>query len=471
MRADVSTLSFNFKEAPLTSLAHESEITMTDETSMQAKRLIDKDLLDACIHCGLCLPACPTYLATGRETESPRGRIYLLNAWQTGEQPLTARLIEHIDSCLGCLGCQTACPSGVNYEEILNQARPEIAKKSPLLARQIRRYIFERVLPNYASLRRFAAMLRLWQKMKGRAILSKIASWIKLPYLSKLAALEAYLPEIPTYKELPRQSWNVGKKEGTVQLFGGCLMDVFYGPVNHACCRLLRAQGQVVEVPEQTCCGALAYHAGEQDIAFELAARNINFFENRQGPIVVAAAGCSAMLKHYGKMFADKSELSERARQFSERIEDVSEFLYEHSFGETLAGRAQAYVPSVAYHAACHLSHAQDVRVQPQALLTRLVDDIAAKKGKSMTLIPLVDAEMCCGSAGIFNILHQELSDQVLSAKMTRIKETGAALVVTSNPGCLLQLEYGARRFGVDVEVRHLAELLDHAYGLKDEES
>jgi glycolate oxidase iron-sulfur subunit len=448
---------------------------MTEQPTSKSKNVIDKQLLDACIHCGLCLPACPTYLATGREMESPRGRIYLLSQWQSGALNLTPRLTEHIDSCLGCLGCQTACPSGVNYEEILNQARPELVKTSPARVRKFKRLIFRHVLPNYAALRGFALLLRLWQMLKGRQIMTAIAGGIRLPILNKLARLEAYLPEIPKYQALSRQSWNVGKKEGTVQMFTGCVMDVFYGPVNHASCRLLRAQGQVVEVPQQTCCGALAFHAGERDIACELAERNIVDFEGRQGPIIVSAAGCSAMLKHYGQLLADNPEFAQRAKQFSERVQDISEFLHAHNFPESVRARARAVVPTLAYHAACHLAHAQNIRLAPKELLERLVDDINrqnhVRQGPpAMQLVPLIDAEHCCGSAGIFNITHQDLADQVLSAKMERLKETGAACVVTSNPGCLLQLEYGIRRFGVPMQVAHLAQLIDRVYDLANDE-
>lgn len=440
---------------------------MNDAQSGQAKGLIDQELLDACIHCGLCLPACPTYLATGRETESPRGRIYLINQWQQSGRAPQSRMVEHIDSCLGCLGCQTACPSGVQYEKILDQARPGLTKTKPMWKRQISRFLFAKVLPDYNLLRRLSRLLRIWQHLKGRAFLEVLAK-IKFPFAGKVAVLEAFLPPVPQFQPLPKQSWNVGKKEGKVQFFSGCVMDALYGPANHAAVRLIRAQGQVVEVAEQTCCGALAYHAGEVDIAKQLAKGNIAAFTDKEGPIVVASAGCGAILKEYDQLLAKESDWQQKAKQFVSRVQDISEFLSEHVFPEHVRRRARVAAPKVAYHAACHLAHAQHVRRPPEKLLNQLLDDVKEASGKpSFALVPLIDAEHCCGSAGIFNILHPELSLAVLKAKMARIKESGADLVVTGNPGCLMQLAAGARQTpGKPIQVMHLVELLDEAYGL-----
>lgn len=439
---------------------------MTNAKTSSAKGFVDEKLLDACIHCGLCLPACPTYLATGREIESPRGRIYLISQWQKSGSSPQPRMVEHIDSCLGCLGCQTACPSGVQYEKILNQARPELAKTKPLWKRRIGRFIFEKVLPDYKLLKQQASFLRLWQRLNGRAFLEFLAK-TKVPFVKKLAVLESFLPVIPDFKPLPKQSWNVGKKEGKVQFFSGCIMDVFYGPVNHAAVRLMRAQGQVVEVPQQTCCGALAFHAGEADIAIELAKRNITAFADKEGPIVVASAGCGAILKEYDLLLAKEDGWQEEAKQFVKRIQDVSEFLSEHQFPGHVRRRARVAVSKVAYHAACHLAHAQNVRRPPEKLLNQLLEDVGNNpQTPNFALVPLVDAEHCCGSAGIFNILHPDLSLEVLKAKMARIQESGADLVVTGNPGCLMQLATGARQAAQPIQVKHLVELLDEGYGL-----
>ena len=412
--------------------------------------LMDPELLAACIHCGMCLPACPTYLATGRETESPRGRIHLMSAWQKGEQPLSARMAEHIESCLGCFGCQTACPSGVQYERILNQARPHLARLRPRQMRRLLRFVFATILPDYPRLRLAGKLLGMWQSAGARKVLTG------MPFMGKMAARldcwQAFLPRIPKFVPLPRQSWVSGKKHGQVQLFTGCVMDILYNQVNHACLRLLTAQRQIVGVPEQTCCGALAYHAGETDIASDLARRNIEYFESQPGPVVVTAAGCGAMLKEYKHLLSGDPQWQDRAREFAERVVDIIEFLASHDFGRA----PRPLKLKVAYHAACHLYHAQSLRLEPLKLLGSI---------EGIELVPLQEAEHCCGSAGIFNLTHTELSLKVLARKIEFTRQTGADTVVTTNPGCLLQLEAGAREAGLPVRVRHLAELLDEVYG------
>jgi glycolate oxidase iron-sulfur subunit len=410
---------------------------------------ISADLLAACIHCGLCLPACPTYLATGRETESPRGRIYLMSLWQQGKLPLNERVVEHLESCLGCLGCQTACPSGVQYEAILNQARPAIAEKRSRQSRAFGRFIFAKVLPDYALLQRLGGLLRLWQKTGYDKALN-VVPWLKKA-LGKLDQWQSFLPKIPEFKPLPKQSWTSGKKLGSVQFFSGCVMDVFYNQVNHAAVRLLALTRQIVYVPEQTCCGALAFHAGEVDIARDLAKRNIENFEKQEGKIVVSAAGCGAMLKMLPELFADDAEWKERAEAFSARVADLTEFLADAEF----ARKPKSLDKKVTYHAACHLCHAQKVFDAPKKLLSSL---------EGVDLIPLTEAEHCCGSAGIFNLTHTELSKTVLDRKIDYLKETGADIVVTTNPGCLLQIDYGLKGKDVPMKVMHLAELLDEAY-------
>ncbi len=416
--------------------------------------VLSADLLAACIHCGLCLPACPTYLATGRETESPRGRIYLMNLWQKGEQPLDGRVAEHLESCLGCLGCQTACPSGVAYGELLDQARPHLAEHRDRRLRKLMRFVFRQILPDYPRLRGLGKMLRLWQSAGGRKILSSLPIFRKL--IARLDRWQSFLPAVPEFASLPRMSWGGGEKLGQVQLFSGCVMDIFYNRVNLACIKLLTRQRRVVQVSEQTCCGALAFHAGEVDIARELARRNIELYERVEGPVVVTAAGCGAMLKHYDSLLADDADWSRRAREFSERVADITEALAEGEFvvpSKTLKRK-------VAYHAACHLYHAQNVREAPLALLKRI---------DGITLIPLPEAEHCCGSAGIYNLTHTALSLDVLERKMEMLEETGADTVVTTNPGCQLQLQAGVRERELSVEVSHVAELLAEAFAADDQ--
>lgn len=415
----------------------------------QRQGVIDPQLLSACIHCGLCLPACPTYLVTGKETESPRGRIHLLALMQKGELEGDSHLLEHIDTCLGCMGCQTACPSGVNYEKILDQARPLLAENRPAATRTLMRMAFSKLLPDYTKLQWMGKLLRIWQLTKLDSILDVVPPLKQL--LGKLGDWRMFLPPVPAHKPLPKQAWRSGEKKAEVQLFSGCIMDVFYNDINHACIRLLTGQRNIVYVPEQTCCGALAFHAGEMDIATELAQMNIELFERTKGDIIVTSAGCGAMLKNYPHLFDKESHWHERAAEFSTRVKDITESLAQGKFVE-----APKRMPDrVAYHAACHLAHVQKVREAPSALLAQLPE---------VQIVPLEEAEHCCGSAGIYNLIHTELSMKVLARKMSCLKETGASVYVTTNPGCLLQIQAGVRQENMNVRVCHLAEYLDEAY-------
>jgi glycolate oxidase iron-sulfur subunit len=411
---------------------------------------IDHSLLSACIHCGLCLPACPTYLATGREMESPRGRIHLLNLLQKGELEESDRLVEHIDTCLGCLGCQTACPSGVQYGKILDQARPIIAKHRSAPVREMMRFAFSQLLPDYGKLNLLGGLLRLAQRTGLASAPQRLPGPLK-KLLGPLAEWSGFLPAVPPHKRLPKQSWAAGEKTGEVQLFSGCVMDVFYNDVNHASIRLLNAQKQIVRVPEQTCCGALAFHAGEIDIAIDLAKRNIEFFEALAGTIVVTSAGCGALLKEYGHLLHEDPQWSERAAAFSRRVQDITEFLALHDF----TTESKPLNKKVAYHAACHLSHAQGIRQQPEFLLKQINNAIP---------VPLNESEHCCGSAGIYNLLHTDISLQVLDRKMANVQQTDADILVTTNPGCLLQLQKGLKDCGSSMRAVHLVTLLDEAF-------
>ena len=252
---------------------------MSDLNNSKTTSFLDKETLQACIHCGLCLPACPTYVATGREFESPRGRIYLVDKLVKGELPLTDRMSSHLESCLGCLGCQTACPSGVNYERIIDSVRPKIAARKKGLSRTFLRLVFKELLPRYTLLKLAGAFLWLWHKAFGLNFLSRIiispdsvapsAESNPRKLLRKLAQWEKFMPEVRPHVPLPAKLNPKSTSESGIHalLFSGCVMDVFYNHVNHATIKLLLKQGHSVEVPDQTCCGALAYHQGEEDIA------------------------------------------------------------------------------------------------------------------------------------------------------------------------------------------------------------
>jgi glycolate oxidase iron-sulfur subunit len=429
--------------------------------------LLNKELLESCIHCGLCLPACPTYLVSGLEAESPRGRIYLLDMLRTGQIESTDPALEHIDTCLGCMGCQTACPSGVKYEKILSQARPLLAGERGSRSHSVLRLAFAKILPNYALLKFLGAVFLLAQK----AGLTKIRPVVPFaPKLSdRLADWQKFLPQLSPRSDLPRNSPariapvaaapNPVSKDvsdpspaaySEVQLFSGCVMDILYNDVNHAAIRLLNRQGRAVAVPQQTCCGALAAHAGQTDIACDLARKNIEYFEKTSGDIAVTSAGCGAMLKEYGELLEYDPAWHDRAQTFSSRIKDVTEVLAANKFDS--APRLQG---KIAYHAACHLTHVQKVRQAPLTLLSMI---------EGAELVPLEEQEHCCGSAGIYNLLHTETSLAVLDRKMKFIEQTGVGCIATGNPGCLLQLQAGAAMRGLPLRVVHPIVLLDEAF-------
>lgn len=423
---------------------------------------LDPEVLSSCIHCGLCLPACPTYLATGREMESPRGRIYLISQWQKDELNATKRMESHLDSCLGCLGCQTACPSGVKYEEIITAARIELQSRKKSFLRSLMRFVFSKVLTNDELLLFLGKMLHLWQKMMGREPFSSFRKTLSpqfknhyffKPILDKLCDFELFTPAVHKHKPLSKNTGVLS--DIRANLFKGCVMDVFYNHVNQNAINLMsrvRDKNVQVVVPEQTCCGALALHAGEEDIAKELAWKNIELFEKNTDPIVVTSAGCGAMLKNYPHMFKDENE-HERAQAFASRVKDISEYLNDEGFAPLVTINK-----SITYHAACHLVHAQKVSTEPLALLSRISNQ------EDGCLVPLSESEHCCGSAGIYNLLNTSLSLRVLDRKLDHLERTKASIVVTGNPGCMLQLEAGIKQRGLDVRVCHLAEILDESY-------
>jgi len=314
------------------------------------------------------------------------------------------------------------------------------------------RFAFRHLLPDYNKLRRLGFLLSLWQRVGLKRFLGRLTGKVKVGWLlSTLFNWQDLLPPLPDFKMLPRQSWVTGEKRGQINLFTGCVMDILYNDVNHACQRLLTRQRCLVRVGEQTCCGALAYHAGEIDIARQLACQNIELSESSSGEIVVTAAGCSAVLKHYPQLFAGSPAWRQRAERFSLRVRDITEALDATQWA-CKPGRLEL---KVAYHAACHLAHAQKVREAPLRLLHAI---------PGLTLIPLEEEEHCCGSAGIFNLTHTELSLAVLARKISKIQATGADVVVTSNPGCQLQLAYGVRSQRLPLRVVHIATLLDEAF-------
>jgi glycolate oxidase iron-sulfur subunit len=410
--------------------------------------------LDKCVHCGLCLNACPTYRELGVEMDSPRGRVYQMVQVATGAAPINESYIEHIELCLACRGCETACPSGVQYGKLVEAARAEIEAKvqRPFGVRLIRRMVFNWLLPSRTNIRIAAALMAVYQR-------SGLRSLVRSSGLLKalgLADAEALSPDVETpyfYRHYGRTYPAEGQKKYRVALLGGCIANVFFARLNEATIRVLCKNGCEVVVPnDQTCCGALHVHAGIRDEARRLARRNIDaLLDGGYDAIITNAAGCGSTLKEYHDLFEHEPAYDSRSKQFSALVKDVNEFL-----GSIELNPAMKPMPiTVTYQDSCHLAHGQKIRLAPRKLL-------GAVPGLTLREMPMSD--LCCGSAGIYNVVQNEMSMALLEKKMASVNSTGAPVIVTANPGCMLQLRAGARKFGSAQRVAHVVEILDAAY-------
>jgi glycolate oxidase iron-sulfur subunit len=411
-----------------------------------------RDLLDDCVHCGFCLPTCPTYLLWGQETDSPRGRIYLMKLRRDGREATAASFVHHIDTCLGCMACVTACPSGVQYDALLEAARPEVERVANrgLFDRGFRRLIFA-LFPHPSRLRLLSWPLGLYQKLGLQRAVRGTGILRLLP--NRLQAMERLLPPIAfDHTDLPAWIPAEGPVRLRVGLLLGCVQRVFFNDVNAATARVLAAEGcEVVVPPQQGCCGALAEHAGEETDAIAAAKRLIEVFERADvDTIAINAAGCGSVMKRYGSLLRRDPEYADRAKAFAAKCRDISEVLAEL---EPRAPRGRVDM-RVAYHDACHLQHAQGVRVQPRRLLQGI-------PGVEVREIP--ESEICCGSAGIYNLLEPEPASELRDRKVRNILGTEADAIVSANPGCLLQIATGLDEAGRRLPVMHLIELLDRS--------
>jgi glycolate oxidase iron-sulfur subunit len=389
------------------------------------------DDLATCVHCGLCLNYCPTFRITGLETESPRGRIYLMTQWKRGQLPFTEELARHIDLCLGCRTCEAVCPSGVPYGRIIEHGRTEVERlrsktTQPAVARRLARTVMRELLPYPRRLRMAGRMTRAAQVL---GLTRVISAGRGLP-----AVRRAWRP--PASGMVPA----VGAKKGRVAFLNGCVMPVMFRPAMEASVRLLQLAGyEVWFAPAQTCCGALFAHNGDLEEARRLRDLNAHAFGREDFDfLVVNSAGCGSHLKDFYE-------------NLGPRVRDLSEFLAEVGLPEP----TRRVELKVSYQDACHLAHAQRVQKQPRDL-------IAAVPG--VELVEMHHPDICCGSAGIYNALEPPMSMQILDEKMEDLTETEADVVVTGNPGCQMQLEAGLRRRGSPMRVWHLAELLVRAY-------
>jgi len=406
-----------------------------------------------CIHCGLCLNYCPTYRLWGMEADSPRGRIRQMVLVDTGRLPLGESFVTHIDRCLDCRACETACPSGVEYGKLVEAARAQIEQnyRRPLLARLARGLVYRHLLPFPGRIAAAARLVRFYQR-SGMQRLARGSGTLKL---LGLAERERLLPRIEDeffFDRLGQSFSAVGKRRARVALFAGCIAQVAFARLNEVTIRVLQANGCEVVVPAgQLCCGALAVHAGERAAARELARKNMDAFQSGEFDAVVTnAAGCGSTLKEYELLFPAGDAAHEEARAFQEKMRDVTEFLAELG----LVAQMHEVPLRVTYQDSCHLLHGQKVREAPRKLIRAV---------PGVELVEMRLADHCCGSAGVYNVTQTAASLDLLADKMENARATSAQAIVTANPGCVLQLRAGAEIHGTKQSVLHVIELLEQA--------
>ncbi len=416
--------------------------------------------LDACVHCGLCLNACPTYRELRVEMDSPRGRIYQMAQVAAGA-PIGESYIEHIGLCLACRGCETACPSGVRYGRLVEAARAEIENqiRRPWHERWLRAFFFRKLLPSRTNLAMVGAALYLYQ-VSGLKWLVRVLGFLP----AKLRDVESLAPEIEApffFRYYGKLVEAEGERRYRVAFLGGCLANICFARLNEATVRVLRKNGCEVSIPElQTCCGALHVHSGLAEDARKLARRNIDaLLDGDYDAIITNAGGCGSTLKEYGELLEHDPAYADKARRFAGRVKDVTEFLASIDLNPEMSG--QKIVAT--YQDSCHLAHGQKVRSAPRKLL----NSVPGLELREMQL-----SDLCCGSAGIYNVVHTGMALALLRKKMDAVNATEAPWIVTANPGCMLQLAAGVRKFGRQQRVAHVVEVLDQAYrGQRDSKS
>jgi glycolate oxidase iron-sulfur subunit len=457
------------------------------------------DLMRQCIHCGFCLPTCPTYAILGVEMDSPRGRIYQMQAVAEGRLEISPEFVDHMYCCLGCRACETACPSGVQFGKLIEAAREQIqlevtqvsihndikreVSESPgneefpvdfvldkrhtlesLTDRVIRRFFFDLMLPSRPLTSLVFAALKIYQRsglqnLIRRAGLLDIANALPTPLQGQLKTPEELMPSargdlLPQL--LQEVTPALTKKRHRVGFISGCIMDQVYRDINEATIRVLTTNGcEVITPPMQQCCGALHVHAGEAKRGRQLARHNIDVFEPYNcDAIIINSAGCGSNLKEYGHLLRDDPTYSSRASAFSSKVKDISEFLMSIELNREMGLLNR----TVTYHDACHLFHGQKIKQQPRELLRAI---------PGLTQVNLKESDWCCGSAGIYNITNQDMASQLLERKMNNILASGANIVITGNPGCMMQIALGAQHKGYELTVMHPVQLLDESYRAK----
>lgn len=405
------------------------------------------DVLQQCIHCGMCLAVCPTYDMTKNERSSPRGRIKMIKSVARGEMEITNLFAEEMNFCLDCQACETACPAGVKYGSMVEAARVEVDNTSyrSWFYQFTKRFLLKTIVGSRRNLKFASRLLRLYQNSFLRKLFHK--SGVMKTFSENLEEIDKLSPVVSkkfSDEIIPEITIPRGEVKFKTAFLSGCLMNVMFAEINKDTVDVLQNCSCEVFTPkDQICCGSLQAHNGDFDTAKKLAKHTIDVFTKYKFDYMISnSAGCGAFLKEYGHILADDVEYSERAKSFSIRVKDISEFLTETNIPLNMKSLAE----SITYHDACHLAHTQKVTEQPRKIL---------KSIPGVNYQELEEASSCCGSAGIYNIVHYKESMIILERKMENIRRTNSKVVLTGNPGCLAQLRYGAKRFGVDVEVLH----------------
>jgi glycolate oxidase iron-sulfur subunit len=406
------------------------------------------ELIKDCVHCGFCLPSCPTYVLWGEEMDSPRGRIHLMAAGLEGE-PLSESMVSHFDACLGCMACMPACPSGVQYGTLIAETRAQVERRyeRPRREQLLREGIF-RLFPYPRRLRALRGPLALYQCSGLGRLLRRSGLLDRLP--PTLQVMESLTPTLTRRRPLPERVRARGRRRAVVGMLTGCVQDALFPEVNAATARVLATEGCDVVIPRaQGCCGALSQHMGREQEAISFARAVIRRFEAAGvDHVVVNAAGCGSAMKEYAHLLRDDPAYAGRAQAFVERTRDVSELLIELG---PVAPRRPLNI-SIAYHDACHLGHAQGIRSQPRELLQAI---------PGLTLAEIAESDLCCGSAGVYNLIHPGPATELGDRKARNVLATGASVLVTANPGCLMQIAAGARRLGARLALAHTVSVLD----------
>jgi glycolate oxidase iron-sulfur subunit len=407
-----------------------------------------------CVHCGMCLESCPTYEITGQEQHSPRGRVHLIKSVAEGKLEVNEHFMDPVFACLDCRACTTACPADVNVGGLIEEARGQIRQAMPLTGLKgfVSKFFLQGLFPHPERLNVVRGLLKFYQKSGLQKVVRTTRLINILP--QHLVEMESILPEVKEPVRKKYKNVNIIKAKGetkhVVALLTGCVMDVVFSDINEATINVLTRNGNDVVIPQnQTCCGALHVHAGDREMGRKLAKQNIEAFKDAER-VIVNAAGCGSMMMEYPELFREDPEWRKKAEEFSRKVEDIAKYLYDTGYEKPKA----EIKTRITYHDACHLAHGQGVRQEPRDILQSI---------PGVEIVHMPNADRCCGSAGIYNITNPDMAEAVLQSKMENVPED-VEIISMGNPGCMLQMAMGVRKYGRNQQIVHTVQLLDWAY-------